>query len=99
VERNGDTIKITRHPVNTDEQIKKGKNTVSLRQKSRHRKALYLPMDRAAANSIGLRFRLALELIRRGEGNRASEHCMAQVILLTGFSDRGWTRYSQNEFP
>lgn len=53
--------------------------------KSRHLKALFLPMDQSSVNQISLQFRLALETIRHGVGNRASAHCMAQVTLLTGF--------------
>ena len=42
-------------------------------------------MDRSSVNEISLQFRLALETIRHGTGNRASAHCLAQVTLLTGF--------------
>jgi hypothetical protein len=64
---------------------KRNKGTSNLGQKSRHRKALFLPMDTAAVSDISLQFRLALETIRQGHGDRASAHCMAQVVLLAGF--------------
>jgi hypothetical protein len=42
-------------------------------------------MDKAAVSHISLQFRLALETIRQGHGDRASAHCMARVVLLAGF--------------
>ena len=49
-----------------------------------HNRKLFLPMERAAANEIMLHCRLALEAIRQGRGDKASAHCLAQAVLLTG---------------
>ncbi|CAN7772592.1 Fis family transcriptional regulator [Caballeronia sp. LjRoot31] len=64
---------------------KKRKKEKPMPAMSRHLKALFLPMDQSSVNQISLQFRLALETIRHGAGNRASAHCLAQVTLLTGF--------------
>jgi hypothetical protein len=53
--------------------------------RSRNGKALYLPMDRAAADAICLPIRLALEAIRQKRADQRAANYMAQVILLTRF--------------
>lgn len=42
-------------------------------------------MERASADTLCLHSHVALESIRQGAGDRASVHCMAQTVLLTGY--------------
>ncbi|MGF6996921.1 hypothetical protein [Paraburkholderia sp. GAS32] len=58
-------------------------------KRSRHRKALFLPMDRATADDLVLPVRIAFERIRQGEADRDAAVCMAQILLLTGFLTEG----------
>jgi hypothetical protein len=53
-------------------------------KQARHKRILYLPMARAAADDLTLHSRLALESIRQGRGGSQGAHCMAQAVLLTG---------------
>jgi hypothetical protein len=61
---------------------KKGSENRS--KQARHKRILYLPMARAAANDLTLHCRLALESIRQGRGDSQRAHCMAQAVFLTG---------------
>jgi hypothetical protein len=61
----------------------KRKAKADLAVRSRHKKTLFLPMDKASADQISLRFRMALELIRQGHADGSAVQCMSQVTLLT----------------
>jgi hypothetical protein len=52
---------------------------------SRHKKALFLPLDAASANELSLQFRLALESTRLGHADKGSINRLASVVLLTKF--------------
>ena len=52
---------------------------------SRQKKALFLPLDVVSANELSLQFRLALESIRRGRGDKITMNRIASVVLLTRF--------------
>jgi hypothetical protein len=56
-----------------------------LAKQSRHKKALFLPMDRATADELVLPVRIAFERIRSGRPDRDAVVCMAQTLLLVGF--------------
>jgi hypothetical protein len=60
-----------------------------LAKQSRHKKALFLPMDRGAADELVLPVRIAFERIRLGKGDRDATVCMAEILLLTGFLTEG----------
>ena len=61
----------------------------SLAVRSRHKKALFMPLSRTAADELVLPVRIAFERIRRGAGDRAAAVCMAEILLLTGFLTEG----------
>jgi hypothetical protein len=64
-----------------------------LAKHSRHKKALFLPLDREAADALVLPVRIALERIRQGKADRDATACMAEILLLTGFlTDLGFGR-------
>src|SRR6202012_4270652 len=52
---------------------------------ARHKRILYLPMARSAADEITLPCRLSLEAIRQGRADSRCAHCVAQAVLLSGF--------------
>ncbi|WP_321935327.1 hypothetical protein [Paraburkholderia sp. J8-2] len=54
-------------------------------KRNRHKKGLFLPMERSAANKLVLPIRLALETLRRGRGRRDAIFSMVEVTLLVGF--------------
>ena len=60
-----------------------------LAKQSRHKKAFFLPMDRAAANELVLPVRIAFERIRQGKPDRDAAVCMAQILLLVGYLTEG----------
>ncbi|CAE6871179.1 hypothetical protein R69746_08441 [Paraburkholderia aspalathi] len=51
----------------------------------RRSKRLFLPLAREDAEKVVLRCRMALESIRRGDGDRAAADLMASTLLLTTF--------------
>ncbi|CAN7310158.1 MULTISPECIES: hypothetical protein [unclassified Caballeronia] len=57
----------------------------SLATQSRRKRILFLPMERTAADQLSLQFHIALETLRRGQGDSTTAQCLVQVILLTGF--------------
>ncbi|MFM0068789.1 Fis family transcriptional regulator [Paraburkholderia aspalathi] len=63
------------------------KKTVSSRKavQSRQSKRLFLPLARENAEKVVLRCRMALESIRRGDGDRTAADLMASTLLLTTF--------------
>ncbi|MPW11691.1 hypothetical protein GCT19_41040 [Paraburkholderia sp. CNPSo 3155] len=63
------------------------KKNVSSRRamQSRQSKRLFLPPARETTEKVMLRCRMALESIRRDEGNRAAGDLMASTLLLTIF--------------
>jgi hypothetical protein len=68
-----------------------------LAPQTRHTKALYLPMERSAADHLVLRVRIALESIRRGHADSDSIVCLAEVVLLAGFlTEAGHGRLDQS---
>jgi hypothetical protein len=60
-----------------------------LAKQSRHKKALFLPMDRGTADELVLPVRTAFERIRQGKVDRDAAVCMAEILLLTGFLTEG----------
>ncbi len=52
---------------------------------ARHKKALFLPMDRGSIDQIALRFRMALEALRHGSGDVSAVRCLVQVTILADF--------------
>lgn len=58
-------------------------------KQSRHKKALFLPMDRAAADDLVLPVRIAYERIRMGKCDRGAVVYMAEIVLLVGFLTEG----------
>ncbi|RZF26082.1 Fis family transcriptional regulator [Paraburkholderia sp. UYCP14C] len=64
---------------------KRGSRRSGLAKQSRHKKALFLPMDRGTANELVLPVRIAFERIRHGKVDRDAAVCMAEILLLTGF--------------
>jgi hypothetical protein len=60
-----------------------------LAKQSRNKKALFLPLDRAAADELVLPVRIAFERIRQGKVDRDATVCMAEILLLTGFLTAG----------
>ncbi|WP_322011179.1 hypothetical protein [Paraburkholderia sp. J12] len=58
---------------------------------ARAKKAALLPMSRARADLISLRFHGALEALRRGKGWFGAAETMTRMLMLTGFlSDSGY---------
>jgi hypothetical protein len=60
-----------------------------LAKRSRHKKALFLPMGGEEANGLVLPVRIELERIRLGKADRGAAVCMAEIVLLTGFLTEG----------
>lgn len=58
-------------------------------KQAHNRKALLLPLDRAAADQLVLPVRIAFEQIRQGDVDRAAAVCMAEILLMTGFLTEG----------
>lgn len=60
-------------------------------KQSRHKKALFLPMNRAVAADLILPVRIAYERIRMGHCDRDAVVYMAEIALLVGFlTERGF---------
>ncbi|WP_277183632.1 hypothetical protein [Caballeronia sp. BR00000012568055] len=56
----------------------------SVAKAARHKKVLYLPLDRDSVAQIAVQVRMALEVARAGQGNAATLRCLAQAVALTG---------------
>ncbi|OAJ52263.1 hypothetical protein [Paraburkholderia ginsengiterrae] len=53
--------------------------------RSRHAKAMLLPIARPIADDLALRVHLALDALRRGVGGVTDAQTLTQIMLLTGF--------------
>jgi hypothetical protein len=63
---------------------------------ARHAKAMLLPLPRADGNATALRIHLALDLLRRGEGNLHHIHLLADVMFLVALiADLGFGAVTQ----
>ncbi|WP_250463222.1 hypothetical protein [Caballeronia sp. GAFFF2] len=56
----------------------------SVAKAARHKKVLYLPLDRDSVAQIAVQVRMALEVARAGQGDAATLRCLAQAVALTG---------------
>jgi hypothetical protein len=76
---------------------KRSSSSKSLAQQKGHKKRLYLPMERTAADRIALPVRVALESIRRGHTERDVLVCLSEVVLMTGFlTEAGHSKLDQS---
>jgi hypothetical protein len=53
--------------------------------RSRHAKAMLLPIARQIADDLALRVHLSLDALRRGTGGMTDAQTLTQIMLLTGF--------------
>jgi hypothetical protein len=53
--------------------------------RTRHAKAMLLPIARQIADDLALRMHLALDALRRGVGSKTDAQTLTQIMLLTGF--------------
>jgi hypothetical protein len=60
------------------------KSIRSVAKAARHKKVLYLPLDRDSVAQVAVQVRMALEVARVGQGNAATLRCLAQAVALTG---------------
>lgn len=65
--------------------LRKGKQRSRSHVEARRSKTLYLPLPRAEAEPIILRFRMALETVRGSHADRITVNLLATVVLLTRF--------------
>lgn len=63
---------------------KKRKTGRGIAQGARQKKVLWLPLDRDSVAEISIQFRLALEVVRAGQGDAATLNCLAQAVVMTG---------------
>jgi hypothetical protein len=56
----------------------------SIAKAARHKKVLYLPLDRHSVAQVAVQVRMALEVARVGQGDAATLRCLAQAVALTG---------------
>src|SRR5579859_3904532 len=79
-ERSCDPRKQDRRTMNRSRNIRS--RPTGFAKQSRHKKALFLPMDRAAADDLVLPVRIAYERIRMGKCDRGAVVYMAEIVLL-----------------
>jgi hypothetical protein len=56
----------------------------SVAKAARHKKVLFLPLDRESVAQIAIQVRMALEVARAGQGDAGTLRCLAQAVALTG---------------
>ncbi|KND59869.1 hypothetical protein BVER_04551 [Candidatus Burkholderia verschuerenii] len=56
----------------------------SVAKAARHKKVLYLPLDRDSVAQVALQARMALEVARACRGDAPALRCLAQAVALTG---------------
>ncbi|AFT90447.1 MULTISPECIES: hypothetical protein [Paraburkholderia] len=52
--------------------------------RARHSKTLLLPLPRAEADKLSLQVHIALDAMRRGQGNVSAAQTLCQVMIVTG---------------
>lgn len=53
-------------------------------KKARHKKVLYLPLDRESVARVSIQFRMALEVARAGQGDASTLRCLGQAVAMAG---------------